>query len=80
MKQLGQILKSAKTMRDIKAVRYTNPQTKNQSTPTSYYNVNPNNPLANAVAGMAVAKANPSAFDNGPIKMNNSNQTGRVIS
>ena len=39
------------------------------------------NPLAAAMASMALAKANPGAFANGPIKMNiSSNKTGRVIS
>jgi hypothetical protein len=38
-------------------------------------------PLANAMTGVAVAQNTPSAFANGPIKMNNSaNKTGRVIS
>jgi hypothetical protein len=44
------------------------------------YNTTPQNPLANAMAPMALAKANPNAFANGPIKMNSSNKTGRVIS
>jgi len=39
------------------------------------------NPMGNAMVGMAIAKNNPSAFANGPIKVNTSNQqTGRVIS
>ena len=39
------------------------------------------NPMGNAMVGMAIAKNNPSAFANGPIKVNVSNQkTGRVIS
>jgi hypothetical protein len=32
------------------------------------------------MVGMAIAKQNPNAFANGPIKMNSSNKTGRVIS
>jgi hypothetical protein len=51
------------------------------SPPASVTPVNQASPLANAMVGQAIAKQNPNAFANGPIKMNNSaNKTGRVIS
>ncbi len=56
------------------------PQTQ-YSPSTGVTPVNQASPLANAMVGMAIAKQNPNAFANGPIKMNNSaNKTGRVIS
>ena len=44
------------------------------------FNATQVSPLASAIAPMALAKANPDTFANGPIRMNYSNKTGRVIS
>jgi len=52
-----------------------------QELPPGKYWGNNSNPFANAMVGMAIAKGNPGAFANGPIKMNiSNNKTGRVIS
>lgn len=55
-------------------------QIQNQQPPAGKYFGNAGSPIFNAMAGMAIAKNNPAAFSNGPINVNNSSKTGRVIS
>jgi len=88
-KMLGEMIQEGKRVRDES---YTNAfmsprgdagiqKQAQQPTPSRFQIGTLSNPMGNAMVGMAIAKQNPSAFANGPIKVNTSNQqTGRVIS